>query len=282
MLGRGGAYRLGGDEFCILAPVGRDGTEPTIAAAESALAEHGDGFSVTSSYGTILLPNETRDAAEAMRLVDQRMYAQKTSGRRSADRQSKDVLLRALHERNPELVDRFESVARLAAAVSERMGVAADERHQVQQAAELHDIGKVAIPDAILHKPGPLDKEEWAFVRRHSLIGERIIGAAPALAHAAKLVRSTHERFDGTGYPDALAGEQIPLGARIIAACDAYAAMTTTRPHAPKMTSAQALEELLRCAGSQFDPQVVAVLARVVADPVESAQSGQGNVPSPR
>jgi diguanylate cyclase (GGDEF)-like protein len=273
MRGRGSAYRLGGDEFCILASVGQDGTEPTIAAAEAALTEHGDGFSVTASYGAILLPEESRDPAEAMRLVDQRMYAHKTSGRRSADRQSKDVLLRALHERNPELVDRFESVAQLVAAVSERIGVPAEERHQLQQAAELHDVGKVAIPDAILHKPGPLDAEEWAFVRRHTLIGERIIGAAPALARAAKLVRSTHERFDGGGYPDALAGEQIPLGARIIAACDAYTAMTAPRPYAARMTTTQATEELQRCAGDQFDPQVVAVLSQVLAEQTASRRS---------
>jgi two-component system, cell cycle response regulator len=135
------------------------------------------------------------------------------------------------------------------------MGLTGEEQQQLQQAAELHDVGKVAIPDAILHKPGPLDEEEWAFVRRHTLIGERIIGAAPALAQAAKLVRSTHERFDGSGYPDGLAGEQIPLGSRIIA-----------RTYAPTMTSEQALAELHRCAGGQFDPQVVAVLSSVATD----------------
>jgi diguanylate cyclase (GGDEF)-like protein len=266
MRGRGSAYRLGGDEFCILAAVGPDGTDPTMAAADAALTEHGDGFSITASYGAIVLPTDTRDAGEALRLVDQRRYAHKTSGRRSADRQSKDVLLRALYERNPELAERFQATAGLAGAVSRQMGMAAEEQHQLQQAAELHDIGKVAIPDAILHKPGPLDEEEWTFVRRHTLIGERIIGAAPALAKAATLVRSTHERFDGGGYPDGLSGEQIPLGSRIIAACDAFTAMTYERPYAPQMTSEQAIAELHRCAGEQFDPQVVAVLTRVVAD----------------
>jgi diguanylate cyclase (GGDEF)-like protein len=275
MRGRGSAYRLGGDEFCILATVGPDGPDPTIAAAEAALTEHGDGFSITASYGAIVLPQEhpDADASEAMRVVDQRMYAQKTSGRRSADRQSKDVLLRALYERNPELADRFQTTARLVQAVSEQIGLAGEEHHQLQQAAELHDVGKVAIPDAILHKPGPLDEEEWAFVRRHTLIGERIIGAAPALAQAAKLVRSTHERFDGGGYPDGLAGEQIPLGSRIIAACDAFTAMTHPRPYAPTLTGEQAIAELHRCAGEQFDPQVVAVLARVVADMVVAQPS---------
>jgi diguanylate cyclase (GGDEF)-like protein len=266
MRGRGGAYRLGGDEFCVLASVGQDGVEPTVAAADAALSEHGDGFSITASYGVVVLPQESEDAGEAMRLVDQRMYGQKASGRRSADRQSRDVLLRALYERNPGVVERFETTARLVGAAGERMGLPSDEQYQLQQAAELHDVGKVAIPDAILHKPGPLDDDEWAFVRRHTLIGERIIGAAPALAQAAKLVRSTHERFDGGGYPDGLAGEEIPLGSRIIAVCDAFTAMTHQRPYAPQMTVEQALAELQRCAGGQFDPQVVAVVARVVAD----------------
>ena len=174
--------------------------------------------------------------------------------------------MRALYERNPELAERFEIAAGLVEAVSQRMGLPSDQRGQLQQAAELHDVGKVAIPDAILHKPGPLDAEEWAFVRRHTLIGERIIGAVPALAEAAKLVRATYERFDGGGYPDGLAGEQIPLGSRIIAVCDAFTAMTHQRPHASQLTAEQAVAELHRCAGEQFDPQVVAVLARVVTD----------------
>jgi diguanylate cyclase (GGDEF)-like protein len=271
--GRGSAYRLGGDEFCVLAAVGQDGTDPTIAAAEAALTEHGDGFSITASYGAVVLPAESQDASEAMRLVDQRMYAQKTSGRRSADRQSKDVLLRALYERNPELAERFQTTARLVQAVGERMSLPSEEQQQLQQAAELHDVGKVAIPDAILHKPGPLNEEEWTFVRRHTLIGERIIAAAPALAKAAKLVRSTHERFDGGGYPDGLAGEQIPLGSRIIAACDAFTAMTNQRPYAPQLTIQQAIAELNRCAGQQFDPQVVAVLTSVAADRVTTQPS---------
>jgi diguanylate cyclase (GGDEF)-like protein len=230
---RGSAYRLGGDEFCVLAAVDPDHTTPIVAAASQALSEHGGGFSITASYGAILLPQESQDVVEAMRLVDQRMYAQKTSARRSPDRQSRDVLLRALQERNPELAERHAAVARLAEGVGERMGLSSPEQAQLRQAAELHDVGKLAIPEELLHKPGPLDAEEWAFVRRHPLIGERIIGAAPALAAAAKLVGATHERVDGSGYPNGLAGDQIPVGARIIAVCDAFTAMTFPRSYAP-------------------------------------------------
>jgi two-component system cell cycle response regulator len=260
----GSAYRLGGDEFCVLATVQPDNTTPIVAAASQALSEHGGGFSITASYGAILLPQESQDVVEAMQLVDQRMYAQKTSSRRLPDRQSRDVLLRALQERNPELAERHTAVARLAEAITERIGLSNEDQAQLRQAAELHDVGKLAIPEELLHKPGPLDAEEWAFMRRHPLIGERIIGAAPALAGAAKLVGATHERPDGSGYPNGLAGDQIPLGARIIAACDAFTAMTFPRPYAPQLTVPQAIDELRRCAGSQFDPRVVDALSNLV------------------
>jgi diguanylate cyclase (GGDEF)-like protein len=266
------AYRLGGDEFCVLAAVDPDNTTPIVAAASKALSEHGGGFSISASYGAILLPQESQEVTEAMRLVDQRMYAQKTSARRSPERQSRDVLLRALQERNPELAERHAAVARLAEAVGQRMGLANEDRAQLRQAAELHDVGKLAIPEDLLHKPGPLDAEEWAFVRRHPLIGERIVGAAPALAAAAKLVGTTHERLDGSGYPNGLTGDQIPLGARIIAVCEAFTAMTSPRPYAPQLTVPEAVAELRRCAGSQFDPAVVDAFSELVVELVWPSQ----------
>ena len=262
----GCAYRLGGDEFCVLASVPGDRAREVTAAASLALTEHGAGFHITASYGSILLPEESQDPTEAMRLVDQRMYGHKTSGRRSPDRQSRDVLLRVLQERNPELAERHAAVARLVDAVTDRLGMPADERVQTRQAAELHDIGKLGIPEDILHKPGPLEPEEWAFVRRHPLIGERIMGAAPALAAAAKLVRSSHERLDGSGYPDRRSGEEIPLGSLVIAVCDAFTAMTTPRPYAAQRTIPEAITELRRCAGSQFDPAVVDAFSELVAE----------------
>ena len=191
------------------------------------------------------------------------------------------MLLRALQERNPELAERHATVARLAEAIGQRMGLSNEDQVQLRQAAELHDVGKLAIPEELLHKPGPLDPEEWAFVRRHPLIGERIIGAAPALAPAARLVRSTHERFDGSGYPDGVAGEQIPLGARIIAVCDAFTAMISSRPYAPQRTLSEAIAELRQCAGSQFDPAVVDLFSEMVVEliwPPERSTATAGNV----
>jgi HD-GYP domain-containing protein (c-di-GMP phosphodiesterase class II) len=115
-------------------------------------------------------------------------------------------------------------------------------------------------------KPGPLTDAEWEFMRTHSVIGERILAAAPALNEAARLVRSSHERWDGTGYPDRLAGELIPVGSRIIAVCDAYEAMVSSRPYRSRMSAEVALEELRRCGGTQFDPEVVDAFCSVAAE----------------
>jgi two-component system, cell cycle response regulator len=265
----GRAYRPGGDEFCVLARTPR--RHAMEQAAQQALSESGEGFAVSAAFGSVVLPLRVGGSAEALRKADEAMYAQKHSGRAGADRQSSDVLLRALTERHPDLGDHLDGVTELAAAVAERMGIHGEELTQVCHAAALHDIGKVAIPDAIIGKPAALNDEEWAFMRRHTLIGERIIGAAPALGGAATLVRASHEAWDGTGYPDALAGAEIPLGARIIAVCDAFDAMIADRPYSPPRTIDEALAELRRCAGSQFDPSIVPVFEQVVAGLVSPA-----------
>jgi HD-GYP domain-containing protein (c-di-GMP phosphodiesterase class II) len=199
------------------------------------------------------------------------MYAQKQRRDSSAGRQSRDVLLRALAERDPDLVDHVADVAALAVDAARLLGLPEHEVDQIRHAAELHDVGKVAIPDAILQKAEPLDEDEWAFVRQHTIVGERIIAAAPALAHVARLVRSSHERWDGDGYPDGLRGEEIPVGARIVAVCDALAAMLTDRPYRLAVGLPAALEELERCAGSQFDPAVVAAVKTALTQPGTAA-----------
>jgi diguanylate cyclase (GGDEF)-like protein/PAS domain S-box-containing protein len=265
--GRATAYRMGGDEFCVLSVLGCDDHERIGLTATHALSERGEGFHVTASHGSVMLPTEAGTATEALREADRRMYARKSlDSRSSAGRQSADVLLSILSERNQELGVHLDEVTALAEAVGDRIGLSDEELAPLLQAASLHDVGKAAIPDDILHKPGALDDDEWKFMRRHTVIGERILASAPALARASKLVRWSHERFDGDGYPDRLAGEDIPLGSRIIAVCDAYDAMVSDRPYRAPLTSVQALGELRRCAGSQFDPEVIDVFCEVLAD----------------
>ena len=257
--GRGRAYRMGGDEFCVLAPVGTEGRPTDLAeVAVAALAEHGEGFTVTASYGSVLLPTEASSSTEALGQADQRMYARKGASRdAAAQRQITRTLVTVIDERSARLRSHLDAVAKLCEAVGSELGMSNGELTSLRQAASLHDIGKVAVPDAILNKPARLSSDEWELIRRHTLIGERIVGAAPALAHVAKLIRSSHERFDGTGYPDQLAGDDIPLGARIIAVCDAYDAMTSERSYDEKLPPEEAVQEIRRCAGTQFDARVV-------------------------
>jgi diguanylate cyclase (GGDEF)-like protein len=262
---RGRAYRLGGDEFCVLAPLNEEPAS-LVASTLAALSEKGEGFTIGCSHGAVELPREARDASEALRVADERLYAAKRSDRRSPGRQSAAVLLQVLSERNPELGSHVHDVGELAAEVGERLGLMPDELELVRQAGQLHDIGKMAVPDAILAKPGPLDAREWEFVHQHTVIGERIVGAAPALGPVAALVRSSHERWDGTGYPDGLAGEEIPLSARIVAVCDAFDAMLGGRPYRPARSVETALAELRRFGGTQFDPKVVDAFCAVLAE----------------
>jgi len=253
----GCAYRLGGDEFCIVTARAIDDREP-IAAASSALSAHGEGFTIASSCGVVFLPQEAAGAGAALRLADRRMYSAKSRRPRSAERQMRDMLLRVLREREPELDRHLRSVAALAIELGQAMHLDAEQLDEVGRAAELHDIGKIAVPDAILHKREPLNFAEWALMRNHPVIGERILCSAPAMAPVAKLVRSTHECWDGSGYPDGLAGEQIPLGSRLIAVCEAFVAMTDSRPWRTALTFEVAASELRRCAGTQFDSVLVA------------------------
>jgi HD-GYP domain-containing protein (c-di-GMP phosphodiesterase class II) len=192
------------------------------------------------------------------------MYATKDARRPSTRAQTRDVLISVLREQQPDLEEHSADVGHLVEAVGRRLGLDAEQLDHALHAAELHDVGKVAIPPAILRKPGPLDDDEWAVMRRHTVIGERILAAVPALVPVARLVRSSHERWDGGGYPDGLRGEQVPLGARLIAVCDAFNAMTTDRPYRRALPPETALEEVRREAGRQFDPVVSDALDRVV------------------
>lgn len=188
-----------------------------------------------------------------------------------ASRSAVGALAAAIDARDNYTHSHSQQVVRLAEETSRRLGLADEEIDRVRDGALLHDVGKVAIPNEILFKPGPLTSEEWAVMREHPLIGERILLRTPDLASIAPMVRHEHERWDGRGYPDGLAGEAIPMGSRIILACDAYNAMITQRPYRAPMPTADAIEELKRGVGSQFDPTVVEALVRVLAASTEPA-----------
>jgi diguanylate cyclase (GGDEF)-like protein len=260
------AYRMGGDEFCVLAAADPSGGAAIARRAASALGESGEAFAIDCCYGVTNLPREAATAEEALRLADRRMYELK-SGRNSPTRESTDVLLTALGERNPVLRKEIGEVAQLSGMLAAHLGLPEAEVKRIELAGELHDIGKVAIPEKILGKPGPLNEEEWGYVRRHVEIGERIVSAAPSLEPIAKLVRSHHEHYDGSGYPDGLTGKEIPFGASIVGVCDAFGAMTKRRAYSDAIGVADALEALRRGSGSQFDPLVVRGMCELMEQP---------------
>jgi diguanylate cyclase (GGDEF)-like protein len=265
------AYRMGGDEFCVLAQAGS--RESLVEQAADALRDEGEWFSISSSYGPVVIPAEAATLSEALHLADQRLYAQKTSSRRSPAVQARDSLIQVLTERDPDLGMHVSAVAGMAARTACRLGLNEADIERVRLAAELHDIGKAAVPEAILAKPGALNDEEWDFMRRHTLIGERILAAAPALATIAPLVRSSHERMDGTGYPDGLKGEDIPIGARIVAVADSFDAMVSDRAYRQALPTIDAIAELRRCAGTQFDTTVVEAFISVIEETTDQVQA---------
>jgi two-component system, cell cycle response regulator len=275
--GHGTAYRMGGDEFCALIRGDAASVEAVVCRGLAALTDQGDGFRIDSAHGLVQMPIEGTDPERALRLADQRMYAMKNGGRVSPELQTSNALMQMLSERYPDLGDRSDGVAELARETGRRLGLDEHRLEEVALAARLHDIGKAAVPDAILHKPGPLDADEWEIMKRHSAIGERILRAAPALEGVAAIVRSTHERVDGSGYPDGLCGEQILLGARIVGVCDAFDAIISNRPYSTARTPNEAVAELRRCAGSHFDPDVVEAFVVALA---ERARVPEGIAPS--
>jgi diguanylate cyclase (GGDEF)-like protein len=263
---RGSAYRLDGDEFAALLTV-EDEVGQLADLAASSLVEEGDGFAVAPCYGTALLPHEGSTASDALRVANERMYALKYSLRPSVGAlQSNEVLMEALAKRGPDCGDYLHGLAEIVEAVAAKLNVGFEELEQIRMAAELHDVGKSALPTTILQKTFPLDSEERNFVERHSMIGERILHAAPALHKVARIIRWTHERYDGSGYPDHLSGIDIPLGSRIIAVCDAFDAMISKRAYRTAMNFDEATTELRKNAGSQFDPLVVDAFCVVMVE----------------
>ena len=181
-----------------------------------------------------------------------------------------EALSAALEAKDSYTAEHSRSIAENAAAVGSRLGMDGEELRMLRYAAAFHDIGKLAVPRAILNKPGPLTEEERREIEKHTIVGERIIEPIEFLAPIRPIIRSAHERWDGAGYPDGLAGETIPLGARILFACDAYDAMTTDRAYRPAIAEAAARRELRACSGTQFDPKVIDELLAVLEAEAEA------------
>lgn len=286
--------RWGGEEFVAVLPeTASEDAEAVAERVRTAVAHHtfwaAGGAHLTCSIGVAAYPQnaDTRDGL--IEMADQAMYVAKRLGRNQV-RAAGDPAVAALGAETGQHGSREEAtlagtvealaalveardhgtgqhaqdVASLAARLALELGLDTSEAHMVGVAGRLHDIGKVAVPDAVLNKPHRLTDEEWVLVRKHAAVGAAVVSRIPKLCVLAPVIRAHHEFWNGEGYPDGLAGEVIPLSARILAVADAYQAMTSDRPYCPAATSDRALAELDRCAGTQFDPEVVDALRQVL------------------
>jgi diguanylate cyclase (GGDEF)-like protein/putative nucleotidyltransferase with HDIG domain len=262
------AFRVGGDEFALLL-AGVDEEAAAAVAGRTCAAIAALDPRLGASAGLVALGHDsTKDSL--LEQADRRLYAAKRSGRRPVEGASArptltsqvavDVLVAALESHHMATADHSVDVSALSERVAARLGASPAERELVRQAALLHDLGKLAIAPEILGKAGPLEPHEWDIIRSHPDRGADILLRAPGLEGLAAAVRASHERWDGAGYPNGLAGREIPFAARVVAACDAFDAMVTERPYSPALAREAAIAELQDCSGSQLDPDVVGKL----------------------
>ena len=287
------AYRYGGDEFAVLLP-GSDGPKATRIAERlrRAVAKRtdGNGAKVTVSLGIADFPHTVDSADQLIYGADAAMYWAKSAGKNrvcdwnkllkgrtegslpwyAADRGVKapDVvaaLVAALAAKDPVTAAHTQRCSWYTAKLAEELGLGEEETSVIRLASLLHDIGKLAVPDEVLLKPGPLNEDEWAIMKQHPAAALHVLGHIRSIADATPAILHHHEHFDGSGYPDGLAGEDIPLASRILLVTDAFDAMTTDRPYRKAMPVEAAIEELERNSGSQFDSTIVEAFLRILA-----------------
>lgn len=251
----GEVYRTRGDEFAVL----HDGTGDIVRRAAAALVELGEGFMIRAWHGSVSMPEDTTFPGDALKLADQRLQQHRHDPRSDA---TPELALR--EATRTAFAAPTHEAGELAQLVGEAMGFTGDTLADLVAAAELRDVGMMAVPDSVILTDGGLGLEDRRLIRLHTLVGERLLSANFGMGEVASIVRSSHEQVDGRGYPDGLAGEQIPLAARIVFACGVFSDLTTARSHRRSLAPELALAEIRRAAGTQFDPAVVEVLATVV------------------
>ena len=309
------AYRYGGDEFAVLLPGASCGETMALAEQLRRSVEkrtNGNGEGITISLGVACYPDTASSAEELIYGSDAAMYWAKSAGKNrvgdwselvrhraegalpwyTADRAVRApdtvaALVAALAAKDPATAAHTERCSWYAARLAEELGLGERDTSIVRLASLLHDIGKLAVPDDVLFKPGPLDDHEWTLMRQHPVTALHILGQIRSVADATPAILHHHEHFDGSGYPDGLAGDRIPIASRILLVTDAFDAMTTDRPYRRAMPVEAAVEELKRNAGTQFDPEVVEAFLRILdrhgAQPLAwKASAGRARSPASR
>lgn len=291
LAGQGSAFRYGGDEFVLLLP-GTDGTK-ALELADSvrrAVKERASDEEISISLGVASLPDGAATKEELVYGADVAMYWAKSEGKDrvgdwaslSQGRADGDLpwfaadptvqvpevvsaLGAALLAKDPSTGSHTERCSAHAVSLAEELGLGKKETSILLMASLLHNVGKLAVPDQVLFKPGPLNEEEWAQMKQHPTAARRILAQVRSLADVTPSIVHHHEHFDGSGYPDGLAGEEIPIASRILLVTDAFDRMTNDRPYRKAMSVEAAVEELRRNKGSQFDPEVVDSFLRVLS-----------------
>jgi diguanylate cyclase (GGDEF)-like protein len=291
------AFRYGGEEFVMLVPGDEsEGRELAEYVRADIARQNGHLPAVTVSCGVAELDSPVEpwvalDRADAAlrdakrggrnRVVAASRCDEKDSAylveeleHETARRAALALAVATLEVRDHNTAEHSDDVLGLCECVGRELGFDGPALERLMAGAQLHDVGKVAVPSEILNKPGPLNDDEWAVIREHTVIGERILRSVPEMAEVATIVRHSHEHWDGGGYPDGLSGEQIPLASRVVLCADAFHAIRSDRPYRAGRSAADALAEVRACAGTQFDPAVVAALGRVAAQAPTRGVSG--------
>jgi len=294
------AFRYGGDEFVVILPLTAMNDAYVVAErVREGVAEEmkKKEIAVTCSIGLASYPSDGVISGELVTAADTALYFAKRTGGNRVYLSSK-VLSEPLDEagiyarrnglsaiyalastveaRDPYTYGHSRKVNTYAVALAEAIGLSPDEVSRVSTAALLHDIGKVGVPDKVLNKKGKLSEEDWEAIKAHPRLGANIVGNIPNLVPCLSSILYHHERWDGGGYPEGLKGEEIPIGARILAIADSFAAMTSARPYRPALCSEKVMKELRRCGGSQFDPELVGVFIGIIeAGSPEKVKMGQ-------
>jgi len=256
--------RIGGDEFTIFLP--NTSKERALQYMETAKKRienntiRGMGISVSFGVATKL---STEPIQEVIKMAEDDMYTHKLFEIASHRNETIKTIVSTLHEKNPREEAHSKRVSEICISIGTKLGMKSDEIALLKAISNLHDIGKIAIDDSILNKKGPLDEKEWEQIKKHPEIGYRILSSSPEYADIAQDILSHHERYDGKGYPRGLSGGDIPIRARIITIADSYDAMISERPYRRPLTHQEALEEIRKNAGTQFDPALAELFIKL-------------------
>ena len=259
-------FRVGGDQFVVLIKNSSNEKAMLVAkeTAEQVKNYSINGINLSIAYGVATINHPEEDLRTLFQKSENKMYSNKIFESQSYRNNSIKSLIKAYHEKNPREEEHSHRVSELCEVFGKKLNLDQDDINKLKAISYLHDIGKIAIDEAILNKPGKLSDKEWEKIRKHPEMGARIVATSDEYSVIADDILAHHERFDGKGYPRGLVGEDIPLRARIISIIDSFDAMTSDRPYRKGMTHKEAIDELLTCSGTQFDPKLVDVFVNEV------------------